>query len=260
MKLTRTELKFIDNYLLNSGVEYLDVRMELNDHIASAIECEIQKDTSQTFYEVFKDYMVRNKKNLLQACDLQERKLRHNIVTDFLKNFLTKEVLFLLVLILFINNKLNLIAFQEFFSVLSLAMFVIVLCFYFISFKKLRKISTGKLLIGLIGLLFYCVVYSQNIFGLLIILPSLLLLGQVRFTIKKAIKEEFVVVAQVMVGMLVMVLFLSFVEWSRQFVTSEMVTFYFLFQFILWFVLFKTLLNYKKTILKKYKCIFEKAS
>ena len=41
MNLSKEELQFIDNYLENSGVIYMDVRLELTDHIASAIEEEL---------------------------------------------------------------------------------------------------------------------------------------------------------------------------------------------------------------------------
>jgi len=37
MKLTNDNIKFIDNYLKNSQVEFFDIRMEMVDHISSAI-------------------------------------------------------------------------------------------------------------------------------------------------------------------------------------------------------------------------------
>ena len=44
MKLTKKEIKYIDNYLIKSKVKYWDVRVELLDHIASAVEEKIEKD------------------------------------------------------------------------------------------------------------------------------------------------------------------------------------------------------------------------
>jgi len=38
MKLTKEEIKFIDNYLIKNEVKYWDVRLELLDHIVSAVE------------------------------------------------------------------------------------------------------------------------------------------------------------------------------------------------------------------------------
>ena len=43
-KLTREEIKYIDNYLIKSKVKYWDVRVELLDHIASAVEEKIEKE------------------------------------------------------------------------------------------------------------------------------------------------------------------------------------------------------------------------
>lgn len=38
MNLTKKEIKFIDNYLIKNEVKYWDVRLELLDHIVSAVE------------------------------------------------------------------------------------------------------------------------------------------------------------------------------------------------------------------------------
>jgi len=44
MKLTKEEIKFIDNYLIKNEVKYWDVRLELLDHIVSAVEDKITID------------------------------------------------------------------------------------------------------------------------------------------------------------------------------------------------------------------------
>ncbi|EDP96980.1 hypothetical protein U8527_01535 [Kordia algicida OT-1] len=53
MKLTQEQIQYIDDYLQRSGVTYWDVRAELLDHIASAIEEEITTNKS-TFEEALK--------------------------------------------------------------------------------------------------------------------------------------------------------------------------------------------------------------
>jgi hypothetical protein len=63
--LTTQNLKFIDNYLKKSEIIYDDIRMELTDHIASAVE-EKMKLESIDFYDAFKIYMISNKKELLK--------------------------------------------------------------------------------------------------------------------------------------------------------------------------------------------------
>lgn len=66
MKLTLENIQFIDNYLKNSKVVYYDIRMEMLDHVASAVE---QKMTNEDldFYNAFKNYMVFNKKEILKG-------------------------------------------------------------------------------------------------------------------------------------------------------------------------------------------------
>lgn len=44
MKLTKEEIKFIDDYLLKNKVKYWDVRLELLDHIVSAVEDKIENE------------------------------------------------------------------------------------------------------------------------------------------------------------------------------------------------------------------------
>ncbi|WP_431133131.1 hypothetical protein [Psychroserpens mesophilus] len=65
-KLTKEHIQFIENYLENSDVYYADIRMEMTDHVASAIESKMELDTNDDFYIIFKNYMVENKANLLE--------------------------------------------------------------------------------------------------------------------------------------------------------------------------------------------------
>ncbi|MFD1062544.1 hypothetical protein ACFQ1Q_04740 [Winogradskyella litorisediminis] len=44
MKLTKEEIKFIDNYLIKNEVKFWDVRLELLDHIVSAVEDKIENE------------------------------------------------------------------------------------------------------------------------------------------------------------------------------------------------------------------------
>lgn len=59
-KLTAKQIQFIDKYLENSGVEYIDIRFEMVDHVASALE---QKEGD--FMENFRQYMLEHKQVLL---------------------------------------------------------------------------------------------------------------------------------------------------------------------------------------------------
>ena len=64
--LTSQNIKFIDNYLKNSEVIYYDIRMEMLDHVATAVEKKMQAEDLD-FYDAFKSYMVTNKKEILKG-------------------------------------------------------------------------------------------------------------------------------------------------------------------------------------------------
>ena len=38
MKLTREDIQFINHFLINRGIKYIDVRVELIDHLSSDFE------------------------------------------------------------------------------------------------------------------------------------------------------------------------------------------------------------------------------
>lgn len=65
MKLSRDEIKFIDTYLQSSDVVYVDIRQEMVDHIATAIEEKMQSE-QHDFYKAFKSYMLTNKGDILK--------------------------------------------------------------------------------------------------------------------------------------------------------------------------------------------------
>jgi hypothetical protein len=62
MKLNEQQIWFIDTYLKNSGVEYVDIRCEMTDHVAAALE-----DKEGRFELNFKRYMLQHKKGLLAS-------------------------------------------------------------------------------------------------------------------------------------------------------------------------------------------------
>ena len=66
MSLSSENIKFIDNYLKNSEVIYYDIRMEILDHVATAVEQKMEAENVD-FYDAFKSYMVVNKKEILKG-------------------------------------------------------------------------------------------------------------------------------------------------------------------------------------------------
>lgn len=59
MKITLQNIDCIDARLIKMGVAYIDIRAELTDHIATALESK-----EGNFETVFEDYMTQNKKQL----------------------------------------------------------------------------------------------------------------------------------------------------------------------------------------------------
>ena len=60
MSLSSENIQFIDNYLKNSEVIYYDIRMEMLDHVATALEHKMQAENLD-FYDAFKSYMLSNR-------------------------------------------------------------------------------------------------------------------------------------------------------------------------------------------------------
>ncbi len=65
MKLTKQQIQFINTYLINSNVIYIDIRYEMIDHIATAVEEKMEAENLD-FYNAFKKYMVENKNLILK--------------------------------------------------------------------------------------------------------------------------------------------------------------------------------------------------
>jgi hypothetical protein len=66
MKLSKEEIRFIDTYLEKSDVIFVDLRAELTDHIATGVEEKMYHERID-FYDAFKEYMIKNKKELLKS-------------------------------------------------------------------------------------------------------------------------------------------------------------------------------------------------
>jgi uncharacterized protein with von Willebrand factor type A (vWA) domain len=65
MKLSKENIRFIDNYLKFNEVVYFDIRLEMLDHVATAVEQKMNEEQLE-FYDAFKEYMVQNKKEVMK--------------------------------------------------------------------------------------------------------------------------------------------------------------------------------------------------
>jgi len=255
MNLSKKELQFIDTYLKNSDVIYTDVRLELTDHVASAIEVELEGNPSKTFYEVFKSYMVHNKKSLLKNHEEQKAKLRDKIIMRFGKGFLAKEVLFLLVLAMLVPGFIDLSFSQEIIMRVNFSIGIMALLYYFFKFHKTKKTSVGASLISIILIPIYLPFYIQNPLILFFLIPVVVIAKLLCEKIEKRYGKDWSMVFGGVFTIVCIPLFFLFTKWSEQFVTDNIIEGYFFFQLIMWYVLFKTLIRYKKELDIKYKGI-----
>ena len=85
MKLTEQQIAFINNYLKNSGVEYVDIRYEMTDHVATALE-----DMEGDFYNNFTQYMLEHKKQLLESNKEFGRTARNKAVKYLFTNMVSR--------------------------------------------------------------------------------------------------------------------------------------------------------------------------
>ena len=86
MRLAANEIAFINNYLKNSGVEYMDIRYEMTDHVATALE-----DKEGDFYDNFKEYMVKHKEQLLESSKKFSRIARDKAITQLFVNMVSRK-------------------------------------------------------------------------------------------------------------------------------------------------------------------------
>lgn len=93
--LTPLELRTIDEYLEEAGVQYDDIRHEMVDHVATALE-----SMDGDFMDNFNRYMINNKRQLL-ASNRAFKKLARNKAFGILKRNFLRPQLWAVVLSLF---------------------------------------------------------------------------------------------------------------------------------------------------------------
>jgi len=139
-KLTLDNIQFIETYLKNSGINFVDVRMEMTDHIASSIETEIEKGDHRDFYYIFKDFMAVNKKSLLKSYDKYYRLIDLKILKRIFKKALSLNGILILFTCFFSIMLLQGLMFKEDFykliKNLPLAVFTIIAVIYFFAIRR----------------------------------------------------------------------------------------------------------------------------
>ncbi|AZJ32922.1 hypothetical protein SAMN05444344_1320 [Tenacibaculum mesophilum] len=96
MELTKEQIKRIDIFLEGIGIEYIEIRFEMVDHIATDIENTVE-DTNAFFegkgFQVpFIKYMLSRKKALKNRYEKQTKKLHWYYTKTILKDILKKVI------------------------------------------------------------------------------------------------------------------------------------------------------------------------
>lgn len=197
MKLSKENIQFIDTYLENSGVIYIDIRYEMIDHIATGVE-ELMVEKSLDFYDAFKNYMVVHKKAILK-----NNKHRWSYSWQSVKQFLLflakpPMLVFGILLFLFFKNLNVNIYFGEDFTVNNL-FFVLLLSIIMIQaiyiefFLKKKFYSIESIAIQLNIIYFFKIIFIP-IFGTKEVSPytltifTFLLLGYIIYFIDQIVK------------------------------------------------------------------------
>ncbi|PSG90239.1 hypothetical protein [Aurantibacter aestuarii] len=124
-KLTPENIKFIDNYLVKADVIYLDIRVEMIDHIATALESRMQTK-NEDFYNAFKDYMVEHKKSLIKSDKKHRKSIRKDIIKQILKKTISIQAFLVFCIAfmtqLYLNNNHHFFEDNYFFSYYGLLM------------------------------------------------------------------------------------------------------------------------------------------
>lgn len=158
--LTLEEIKFIDNYLKNSGVEYIDIRAEVLDHVASEIENRLEANQTSDFYKEFKAYMVQHKNHLLKNAGKYRWSVDKKVLKEVLKNLINLKVLAPAVLIATILFSVDLKVYLNSTQIL-IVFYAVLLVLTFIPIILCRKIKLSFLnRIGVLGNLPFLIVHN----------------------------------------------------------------------------------------------------
>ena len=200
--------------------------------------------------------MVSNKKSVLKNHEEQQAKLREKIIIRFGKGFLAKEVLFLMLLAVMIPGFIELSFSEDIQLGVNLVLCLIMMLYYHIQFYETKKTSVGAGLGSVIAYAICLPIYVKNPIMFLFLIPVMLFVTFLYKKIESRISKMWSIAFVVIFTGGCTPLFIWFSKWSVQFITDNISKSYFFFQIIMWFVLLKTFIGYKKELDIKYKGIF----
>lgn len=203
MKLTPKQIEFIDAYLFKKcDIFYTDIRVEMMDHIATAVENKMEQEDC-SFFNTFKNYMVKNKEELLKENKMSVYNLAS--IKSFLKFLANPYVLVfgvLWFLILYLSNGFQTaveVLSVNFYYLLAIVMMVLFIeGFYLNKILKKRFYSIEKswqTLIFIYGILYFINTFVGvklfsvvNLYGITIF--TFVLIGQIIFFITQILKAK----------------------------------------------------------------------
>lgn len=193
MKLRTEQIRFIDTYLQNSEVVYVDIRLEMIDHIATAIEEKMEAENVE-FYDAFKDYMIRYKNEILK----NNKERWFVVVFEYLKFLMHPFALTLLIglFMMFSNTDFNSCISKDFSFRDILIITTIFLGIFrrlYINFYIKRKFFSIDRTGNLLELIFWvCYIFlfrtNEKVSAITATIFSFLLIGYIVFFIREVIK------------------------------------------------------------------------
>ena len=256
MRLNKEEILFIDNYLSQAGMIYIDIRLEWVDHIATSIEAELDEEKSLVFYDVFKAFMVTHKKEILKTYEDQLQKVSNAVLLRFVKGFLKLDVLFLTLVLLGMVTSLEVLPivnrYQEYLLIVPLGVAFLFVVLYL---KGSRVSETRGLLV--LSLLSFCGIhyYNNNPFVYFIIVLMILLTAVVGKAVMERLSEK-ILGWLFILGVFVSTLFLGSLDrWSQPFIDDSVRVMFFCLQLLFVYVLAKTAMQTLNNIRLKKKRI-----
>ena len=165
MKLSKNQIEFIDKFLQRNEVVFIDVREEMIDHIASAIEEKMITDNAD-FHDTFVSYVNLNRKELFMM-NKNIWRFSFSEIKSYLLYFLKPASLsvnfFLLVLFFLFRTNENVVLFKDnfrFYFIIEKNSIVLMLL-YWINIFLLKPFENNKTISDVLVLIFMmmCSVY-----------------------------------------------------------------------------------------------------
>jgi hypothetical protein len=153
-KLTKDNIAFIDNYLSHSGIKYLDIKLEILDHVATGIEEDMQA-TRKDFYQAFKDFMMLHKKELLQWSENTIEKGKKLVFLKVLKNLKAIDTLIFGSILFVILKQYPSMLSQEILTFFPMVVALVFVISYFGLFYNFKKLAIAPQLLMLAGVVYY---------------------------------------------------------------------------------------------------------